>query len=54
MNNLNNFCQYNQIQKLQQLLNQLSNYVYKVNTVLTQMNNIINQINNPLFGQIKE
>ena len=44
----------NPIQKLQMLLNNLSNYINQVNSIIIEMNNIFNQINNFSYNQINQ
>ena len=41
----------NNITQLQFLLNELNNYVIKVNDIITQMYNVLNQLNNPIPNQ---
>ena len=48
----NNGSNLNQIENLQNLLYQLSNYVSKINEIIFQMNIIINQRNQPLVDKM--
>ena len=40
------------LQRLQYLLNNLSNYISHINSIIKEMNNILSQFNNPLLNQI--
>ena len=40
------------LQRLQYLLNNLSNYISQINSIIKEMNNILFQFNNPLLNQI--
>ena len=51
---MNNNFNYNPIQKLQILLNNLNEYINQVNSIIIEMNNIFNQINNFPYNQINQ
>ena len=49
---MNNQILSNPLQQLQVLINNLNEYLFKVNSIIMEINNIMNQLNNPFLNQI--